>query len=52
MASEANTEQSVEVDYVATLNGNIANKKQNLTDQFVRIRKILDEKEKCYYKGN
>ena len=34
-----------EVDFVALLNGNIANKKQNLSDQFVRLRKILDEKE-------
>ena len=46
MASGVDESPAVtEADYVVVLNGNIKNKKQNITDQFIRIRKFLDEKE-------
>ena len=57
MANEVGSDQSkiepgasVEVDYVALLNGNIANSKQKLTEQFSQIRRLLDENETAIMK--
>ena len=46
MASGANESPAEsEMDYLAVLNENVAKRKRNLSDQFVRIRSVLDEKE-------
>ena len=58
MAKEVGSDQSktvsgapsIEVDYVALLNTNIANSKQKLTEQFSQIRQLLDENETAIMK--